>query len=706
MNLNRFPFFLQNSASECGLACLAMVAAFHEPSTNLDALRERTGTRPRGMTLAGIADTAADCGFICRGLACSLPALDQVRLPAIAHWDLDHFVVITRVHRRWIEVADPASGMQRIPLKEAEKRYTGHVLEMAPGVHIDVPRARRQLGLVELIRRMRGIGQHFRAIAALALFVELLAMASPLLVQFGVDTSLGSSQSSHLLFLGGGLIIVVLLQATCSAVRELTTSELSARVSHLLSTSGFSSVLSWPMQQLSEQHSGELISRFSSLDNVRQGIIQTTVQLGMDGLLMVLASLLLSFYSPLLTMLALATIAINTVIRQQILQRQLSHDAACVQHIARQQSILIETLRAAHVIKAYGAEKSRRRALDQALTPAVHARHRSQWLGGMGRAAWVAVAGLQTAALLVIVLGKVGAGEMTVGMLYGCLGINMLLLQRGGSVVEQWSQLRLLQVHINRASDLLSSTAPMPAAPGFPGSSGIVQVEQLGFAFSTTELPVLSNISFSVFPGQIVALTGASGCGKSTLLRILAGMSEPSSGRVTIGGSSAHPSQSAIVLQEDFLLSGTLLDNICFFAEQPDIEWAQECARRASILDEINDMPMRFYTRVGELGTRLSGGQRQRVVLARALYRRPSLLLLDEATSHLDTANERHILQAIRELGVTVIHAAHRQETLSEADRVLHMDADGVLEHPPKPLVHRPISSRHNARRMDNSAQT
>ena len=209
-------------------------------------------------------------------------------------------------------------------------------------------------------------------------------------------------------------------------------------------------------------------------------------------------------------------------------------------------------------------------------------------------------------------------------------------------------------------------------------------MRNLRFRYSETDPWVLDRVSFRIEPGETVAIVGASGCGKTTLLKILASLLPPTEGELLVDGQSLASlgatrwrSMIGVVMQDDQLFAGSVADNICFFADQPDQRRIEDCARLAALHDEIAAMPMGYHTLIGDMGTSLSGGQKQRVLIARALYRQPGVLLLDEATSDLDVTNEKLVNAAIRATRVTRIIVAHRPETIRSADRVINLDEIG-----------------------------
>jgi ATP-binding cassette subfamily B protein RaxB len=207
----------------------------------------------------------------------------------------------------------------------------------------------------------------------------------------------------------------------------------------------------------------------------------------------------------------------------------------------------------------------------------------------------------------------------------------------------------------------------------------------LSFRYAESDPPVLHDVSFSVEAGESVAIVGPSGCGKTTLVKLMLGLIPPTAGAIEADGQPItrlglrrYRSAVASVMQDDQLFAGSIAENICFFDAQPDHARIERSARLAAVHDDIATMPMQYSTLVGDMGTVLSGGQKQRILLARALYREPTILFLDEATSHLDIARERSVNEAVRGLKLTRIIVAHRPETIASADRVIVLDGGRV----------------------------
>jgi ATP-binding cassette subfamily B protein RaxB len=257
-------------------------------------------------------------------------------------------------------------------------------------------------------------------------------------------------------------------------------------------------------------------------------------------------------------------------------------------------------------------------------------------------------------------------------------------------LINKGLDLQMLRLHVDRLADL-ALTPPEPRDPAASlgprriGPAGI-EVRGLRFRYSENDPWVLNGVDLRVEAGESVAIVGSSGCGKTTLLKLLASLLQPSQGEILIDGTplprlgtERYRAMIGVVMQDDQLFAGSIADNICFFAEQPNLRLIEECARRAVIHDDIESMSMGYGTLIGDMGTVLSGGQKQRVLIARALYREPGILLFDEATSHLDVGRELEVSTAIRSSRMTRILVAHRPETILSADRVLVMSQGRIV---------------------------
>ncbi|RYF67996.1 MAG: peptidase domain-containing ABC transporter, partial [Comamonadaceae bacterium] len=285
--------------------------------------------------------------------------------------------------------------------------------------------------------------------------------------------------------------------------------------------------------------------------------------------------------------------------------------------------------------------------------------------------------------LLVIGLGArmVMDGRFTVGALLAFMAYKNQFEGRVGGLIDKLFEFHMLRLQGERLADIVH-TAPERAEGSAPGGGPLagtdIELRNLRFSYSEHEPDVLQDVSLAIATGEFVAIVGPSGCGKSTLVNLLLGVLTPTGGQIRIGGQpieriglDALRQMIGTVMQDDVLFAGSIAENIAFFDARMDMAWVRQCASLAAVSDDVEAMPMQYNTLVGEMGSVLSGGQRQRILLARALYKRPTILLLDEATSHLDIERERQVNRAVQTLRLTRIVVAHRPETIASADRVV-----------------------------------
>lgn len=671
----------QSERSECGLVSLAMIASAHGLLYDLASLRARYPVSPKGITLKGLIDVAIDLKLDTRPLRCELDDFDQLRLPAILHWQMSHFVVLVAHRGSKYVLHDPAIGRISVTRAEMNNSFSGVVLEVWPGPTFQKEDKRNRLRLGTVIPRIGGFSSAIGLSFAFALGIELIALILPILQQFIIDDVLVSADTDLLRLLTIATAIFLFGQAATAGLRAIVQRNLSSSLSVIVPSHVFQHMAALPADWFEKRSAADVINRLDSANAIHRTLTTTVVNAGIDGLVAIVALLAMALYNVYLASIVfLAFVAYGLVrVLWYNSYRHKSH-GAIVQN-AKVQSILWETMKGIATIKLFNGMTQRRGQYISTLSQYVRVQNEIVTANSVFNFARDIIFAIEKIAVVYIGAKSVLVGQFSVGMLIAFLSFRQNFVSKGTSLIDTAIQFRMLGIHLDRLSDILltdrENTKQLPFI-GDRSIQGVVEVRHVTFRYGENEVEVLRNCSLRAEAGEIVAIVGPSGAGKSTLLKVLTGQVEPTEGDVFIDGQSISTlglerlrDLIAVVRQDDMLFSGTVTENIAFLDETPNHERVWEAAKKARIHDEIQRMPMGYNTLIGTLGSGLSGGQAQRLMLARALYREPKILLLDEATSHLDVENERNVSLALKGLGITQIIIAHRPETIAKADRVV-----------------------------------
>ncbi len=675
---------LQAEAAQCAHTCLAMVMDYHGRQMNSLSLQREFPSSMRGVTLANLIDDAHTSGLQCRALRIELEELPQLETPCILHWDMDHFVVLAKASAKEIVIHDPATGVHKLRMSEASVHFTGVALELSPTTTFVKRTIDDGISLRHLVGQVSGLKRSAAQILSLSLILQLFGLLTPFYMQWVLDDVLVTQDKGFLWLISVGFVVSMLITSAIAWLRSWCLAYLSTRIGMQWFGSILAHLLRLPMDYFQKRHLGDVVSRMESVHTIQNTLSSSFIEALLDGLMVVIAVAVMASYSWKLLVISVIAVSIYLAIRwatfptiKRLSEQQLTASA-------KQNTHLLESIRGIQALKLNAAESMRRATFDTLMADAANIGldmqrfmlrfgFANQMLFGVER---VVVVGL--AAMLVM------QGHMSVGMLVAYLSYKDMFTGGISRLIDTWMSFRTLRVQAERLADIVLTEPEetiAPAGASLPQDRPLgLEVRGLRYRFSDSDPLVIDDCGFTITPGETIALVGPSGCGKTTLMKLMLGLLKPQAGCILVEGRDIadiglrrYRNAVAAVMQDDQLFAGSIADNIAFGSEDLDVERIEQAAMSASVHDDVMRMPMGYQTLIGDMGAALSGGQKQRVILARALYKQPSILFLDEATSHLDVDSERAVNEAVRQLKLTKILIAHRPETIVSAERVLVM---------------------------------
>jgi ATP-binding cassette subfamily B protein len=558
--------------------------------------------------------------------------------------------------------------------------------EVAP--YADANGSARWRAFLARVLAVPGIRPLLMQLVGASLLLQLAGLILPVTTWLVVERILPNPAQNLLLLLGIGLLVAVAAQAGISFGRALLTVRLQQQLDRRLIPDFFAHLLRLPYAYFQQRTTGDLLSRLEGNSAVRDLVTSGVLTGLLDGGLVLLYLVILYMQFPLFGWVVTATALAHLLLLSLSVRRvyELSQSALVTE--AAEGSFAVQVLRGIESVKAAGTETwitaQWRERFDASLKAAAA---RGHYLAGVD-SLFLFISTATPLLLLWLGTSAVATGQLELGQMLGLVVLASASLAPLGGVAGYIHQAQQIWAYLERMGDVLES-APEEMEPDQTPLSltGSIEVSDLAFRYAGQADFDLAQISFALKPGEKVALVGPTGAGKSTLVRLLLGLYRPDAGKICYDGRpladlglSRLRRQIGVVLQDSFLIGGTIRENIAL--HQPDLPLAQimEAARLAGIHEEIERLPMKYESWVGEGGSALSGGQRQRLVLARALAPRPKILILDEATSHLDAATEAAIQSTLDQLDATCLIVAHRLSTVRHADRILVLDQGRIVE--------------------------
>jgi ATP-binding cassette, subfamily B, bacterial len=676
---------------ECGAACLAMILSYYGRKTSVSEVSTHCEIGRDGLSALSIVKAARAYNLRVRAISLKQNDLRFVTLPAIVHWEFNHFLIVERWSPKHVYVVDPARGRRRLTREEFDAGFTGVVIMLEPGVGFETERTDRRISVGRyLAQYIRQTPLTLLQVLGTSLFLQGIGLIFPLLTKFLIDQVLPNKQVNIMVVLGVGMIMILLSQVVTSFLRQWLLVYLNARLDTHMMVSFFEHLLRLPYSFFQQRSSGDLLTRLGSNTVIRDTLSNQLISTILDTSTVVIYLGILLWQSPpfgimtvVIGSLQAALLLGSTRPIQELMSRELAAQG-------KSQGYTAEALVGMATLKAAGAEQRSMERWSNLFFDQLNISIRRSLISSLISAGMTTLASFSSLALLWLGTTQVLSGAMSIGTMFALNTLAASFLSPLNSLVSSGQQLQLVRAHLERITDIMETEPEqnVQIVQQPPQLSGNIRLDHVSFRYAPDAPFVLRSINLTIKAGQKVAIVGRSGSGKSTLGRLLLGLYLPTEGTIYYDNLPLSclnyqevRRQFGVVLQDSTIFSGSVLQNITLNNPTMTVEQAAMAAEVAAIHEDIVQMPMGYETFVSEGGSALSGGQRQRLSLARALANHPAILLLDEATSSLDVITERAVDQSLQQLDCTQIIIAHRLSTIRNADVILVLDEGKIVEH-------------------------
>lgn len=697
----------QHDITDCGAACLATISKQNGYRISISKIREIAGTDKQGTNAYGVIKAAEALGFSAKGVKGNKEAFfSEFPLPCIAHTIVDgslmHYVVIHKITKKQVIIADPGRGIVKLTPEEffgeihdegkpPKYQWTGILILLTRNETFQ--QGKETKGLFErflyLLYPQKKMLLH---IFIASLLYTILGILGAFYYQALLDDILPDGLSQTLLTLSIGVIALNIFKVMLNAFRSHLLLYLSQKLDIVLILGYFKHVIQLPMSFFGTRRVGEIISRFNDASKVRDAISGATLTIMIDTFMAVAGAVILYMQNTKMFGVALIVVLLYGLIVIAFNKQYKHLNERTMEDNAQLTSYLVESLNGIQTIKAYNAERKADRETEKRFIQTLKSVFRLSWIGNIQSSLKASIELIGGVIILWVGGVSVINGEITIGQLITFNSLLVYFLDPVKNLINLQPQIQTAVVAAERLGEILDLEAEKDERESRKLApehlQGDIIFQNVKFRYGTRKL-VLDDVNITIYKGEKVAFVGESGSGKTTLTKLLLHLYRAEEGNILINGNNIEDIQLetlreriSYISQETFLFSGTIMENLMFGIDDASVDDVIEASKLAQAHEFINELPLRYETRLEENGANLSGGQRQRLAIARAMLKKPDILILDEATSNLDAITERALDKTIHEYckDITTIFIAHRLSTIKDCDRIFVMEKGKVVE--------------------------
>ncbi|SHH17697.1 peptidase domain-containing ABC transporter [Tepidibacter thalassicus] len=687
----------QHDIKDCGAACLATISKQYGLKIPISKIREIAGTDKRGTSAYGIIKAAESLGFTAKGVRVNNKEdiFKDFPLPAIAHVVVDggllHYMVIHKISKKEILIADPAKGIVKYDPEDFYKIWTGILILMVPSEKFKKGDETKGLfsRFIYLLKPQKKLMMN---IFFASVVLTLLGILGSFYFKIIIDDVLPYSLNKTLHVFSIGIIVLTIFKVLLNAFRTQLLLYLSQKIDISLMLGYYNHVVELPMNFFDTREVGEIISRFNDATKIREAISGATLTIMIDTVMVIAGGLILYNQNSTLFAMTLVPLILYGII-VFIFNKPLENvNRESMERSAKLTSYLMESLNGIETVKAFNAEKKVNLETEKRFIKFLKSIFKNGWINNIQGSIKGGIKAIFAVVLLWVGSCKVMQGELSVGQLIAFNSLLAYFLDPIEHLINLQPQLQTAMVAADRLGEILdlelekNKDEDKKIKP--TSLKGDIQFKNVYFRYGTRQL-VLEDFNLNIGSKQKIALVGESGSGKSTIVKLLMNFYQCEKGEILINDYNINDiskeslrDKIAYISQDIFLFKGTIKDNICFGNDDLEFEQIIEACKKAKIHEFINNQPLRYNTMIEEGGSNLSGGQKQRIAIARAILRKPDILIMDEATSSLDSITEKAIERTMYEFSkdITTIIIAHRLSTIMRCDKIYVLDDGKIIE--------------------------
>ena len=690
----KVPVIMQMEALECGAASLAMILAYYQKWVPLEQVRLDCGVCRDGSNMKNVFLAAQNYGLEVHGYRMEVDSIRKSgTFPCIIHWNFNHFVVLDGFKGNKAVINDPARGLVKVSMEEFDTSFTGLVLSFKPTDRFE-PSGKRKSTLAFARKRLKGAAPAVVFIILTGVITSLLNIINPVMSRIFYDRLLTGRAPGWLYPFIAVLGLLAVFQVVVQWAQTVYSLKISGKMA-IEGNAGFMwKVLRLPMEFFSQRMTGDILQRQTTNASIAGTLVNTIAPLVLDTAMMFFYLLVMIRYSPVLTLVGLASLLLNLGVAQYLSRKRVNLTRVQMRDEGKLASATLAGISMTETIKSSGAESGffRKWSGYQAAVNAQQVRFDT-----LSARVGLIPAFISSASNYVVLFMGVGLAmnnHFTVGMIATFQGLLTSFMGPAQTLVDAGQTIQEMRTDMERVEDVMEY--PDDPALGYGAGTekeewsklkGEVELRHVTFGYSRLGNPTVTDFSMHLEPGKRIAIVGPSGCGKSTISKLVTGLYEPWEGEILFDGKPIREiprelftGSVAMVDQDIVLFEDTIANNIRMWDESIEDFEVILAARDAQIHDDILQRPGGYQGKLTENGKDLSGGQRQRLEIARVLAQDPSVIILDEATSALDAKTEYELVKAVRDRGISCIVVAHRLSTIRDCDEIIVLEKGKVIE--------------------------